>query len=94
VYPGLINPFDLPTSTTTPLSGVQISAVDASTPAQRAGLQAGDTITAIDGTATPNNRVLLGAIQAHKPGAPVTVTYVSTSGTTHTVRVDLAGIAR
>jgi hypothetical protein len=38
--------------------------------------------------------VLLGAIQAHKPGAPVTVTYVSTSGTTHTVRVDLAGIAR
>jgi S1-C subfamily serine protease len=94
VYPGAINPFGLPTSTTTPVSGVQISAVDAATPAQRAGLQAGDTITAIDGRATPSNQVLLGAIQAHKPGAPVSVTYVDTSGTTHTVRVDLAGIAR
>lgn len=94
VYPGAINPFGLPTSTTTPVSGVQISAVDAATPAQRAGLKAGDTITAIDGTATPNNQVLLGAIQAHKPGVPVTVTYVNTSGATRTVRVDLAGIAR
>ena len=93
-YPGLTNPFGLPTSTTTPPAGVQITAVDAATPAQRAGLQAGDTITAIDGKATPNNQVLLGAIQAHRPGVPVTVTYVNTSGATHTVRVDLAGIAR
>jgi S1-C subfamily serine protease len=91
------NPFGLPTGSSGPTSapaGVYISAVYAATPALRAGLQAGDTITAVDGTATKTNAELLAAIESHQPGARITVTYVDSGGTSHTVTVVLAGITR
>jgi S1-C subfamily serine protease len=91
------NPFGFPTGSTGPTStpaGVYISAVYAATPALRAGLQAGDTITAVDGTATKTNAGLLKAIESHQPGAQITVTYVDSGGTSHTVRAVLAGITR
>ncbi len=91
------NPFGFPTGATgaaAPPAGVYISAVYAATPALEAGLQAGDTITAVDGTATKTNPALLAAIESHQPGAQITVTYVDSSGTSHTVTVVLAGITR
>jgi S1-C subfamily serine protease len=91
------NPFGFPTGSAGPTSapaGVYISAVYAATPALKAGLQASDTITAVDGTATKTNSELLAAIESHQPGAQITVTYVDPSGTSHTVTVVLAGITR
>ena len=91
------NPFGFPTGATgaaAPPAGVYISAVYAATPALKAGLQAGDTITAVDGTATKTNPALLAAIESHQPGAQITVTYVDSSATSHTVTVVLAGITR
>jgi len=91
------NPFGFATGVTGPSGappGVRIDAVDAATPAARAGLQPGDTITALDGTATATNQELVAAIESHRPGALVTVTYVSASGVSQTVRVELAAVTR
>ncbi len=95
-----INPFGFPTGVTGPTgtvsrpAGVYIGGVVAGMPAEQAGIQAGDTITAINGTATTTNNSLLAAIDAHKPGDSITVTFVDTSGTSHTASVVLAGITR
>jgi S1-C subfamily serine protease len=91
------NPFGFetgPTGTSPSPAGVYVSAVIASAPAAQAGIQAGDTITAIDGTKTTTNNGLLAAIESHKPGASVTVTFVDTSGVSHTVTLSLAAITR
>ncbi len=73
-------------------SGVFISDVIAGSPAQAAGLRAGDSITALDGAATNSIQALQGAIRAHKPGASVTITYTDESGASHTATLKLAGI--
>jgi S1-C subfamily serine protease len=73
-------------------AGVFISAVIAGSPAQAAGLEAGDSITALDGTATNSIQSLQNAIRSHKPGSSVTVTYSNQSGASHTATVKLAGI--
>ena len=72
--------------------GVFISAVIAGSPAQSAGLQGGDSITAVDGTTTNTIQVLQNAIRSHKPGNQVTVTFTNSSGASHTATVILAGI--
>ncbi len=96
-YSSSLNPFGSPfgaTGTSSSPAGVYVSGIIASTPAQQAGLQSGDTITAIDGTTTTTNQELLTAIESHKPGASVTVSFVDTSGASHTVKVSLTGITR
>jgi S1-C subfamily serine protease len=72
--------------------GVFISAVIAGSPAQSAGLQGGDSITAVDGTTTNTIQVLQNAIRSHKPGTQVTVTFTNSSGASQTATVTLAGI--
>jgi S1-C subfamily serine protease len=72
--------------------GVFISDVIAGSPAQAAGLQAGDSITALNGTTTNSIEKLQTSIRAHKPGASVTLTYTDQSGASHTVTIKLAGI--
>ena len=55
-------------------------------PAQQAGLQAGDVITAVNGTTITNNSDLAGALQNQAPGSKVTLTVVrGTSTVTITV---------
>jgi S1-C subfamily serine protease len=98
-YSNSIGPFGFPgfsgpSGTTSSVAGVSVGEVYASTPAEAAGIQSGDTITAIDGKAVTTNNALLAAIEAHKPGASITVTFVDTNGVSHTARVDLDGIAR
>lgn len=73
-------------------TGVFISAVIAGGPADAAGIQAGDSITAVDGTTTNSIQALQNAIRSHTPGTSVTVTYTNQSGRSHTATVKLAGI--
>ncbi len=67
-------------SAATGQSGAVVGEVLDGTPAARAGLAAGDVITAVDGTAVRSSDDLSAALAAHEPGDEVTVTW--TSGTT------------
>jgi serine protease Do len=57
-------------------NGVTISEVVAGRPAERAGLQTGDTITAVNGKPVKSGDELVSIISAVKPGNRVDVTYV------------------
>jgi S1-C subfamily serine protease len=50
-----------------------VSTVKADTPASKAGLKAGDVITAIDGDPVANADDLTAKINAHKPSQKVTL---------------------
>jgi putative serine protease PepD len=69
--------------------GARISEVRPGTPAADAGLEAGDTITAVDGEAITSGDELTTTIGSKKPGDSVSVTYTR-DGTSHTVEVQLA----
>ena len=85
-------------------AGVEITDVRAGTPAARAGLHGatgsstvagqayptgGDVITALDGQTISSSEELQSAIDAHRPGDDVTLTYVR-GGKSHTVSITLA----
>ncbi len=59
--------------------GVLISSVIPGTPAQKAGLKAGDIITSINGQPIKNGDDLVDVITAKKPGTSVTVGYLDNS---------------
>jgi putative serine protease PepD len=67
---------------------VRLTQVTSGTPAEDAGLQAGDTITAIDGERITSGEGLTSAIAAKNPGDTISVTY-SRDGETHTLDVEL-----
>ena len=69
-------------------AGAGIVAVTGGGPADRAGLRAGDAITAIGGTPTPDTTALAGALAAQDPGQDVAVTVVR-GGQTMTVHLTL-----
>jgi putative serine protease PepD len=84
--------------------GVALTEVRSETPAARAGLRAssgsrlvdgqsyptgGDVITALDGEKVTSAAELQSAIDAHKPGDTVSITFVR-DGNTRTLRVELA----
>ncbi len=69
-------------------AGVRVMTVVASGPASGAGLQRGDVITAVDGTAVTTETGLRRAIAAHQPGDDVKVTYTR-NGAEKTVTVSL-----
>jgi putative serine protease PepD len=54
-------------------TGAVVSTVKADTPASKAGLKAGDVITAIDGDPVANADDLTAKINAHKPSQKVTL---------------------
>ena len=58
-------------------------------PADKAGLVAGDVITAINGRTVTTPTVITTVLQTKKPGMRVTIRYVDESGTTHSVGVRL-----
>jgi putative serine protease PepD len=68
--------------------GAKITSVEAGTAAKDAGLESGDVITAVDGTAVVNAAKLRAIIAAHQPGDQVTLT-ITRNGTTKTVHVTL-----
>ena len=69
--------------------GATIAQVRAGTPAAAAGLRAGDTVTAVAGKSIASASELRAAINGHRPGDRVSITYTR-GGKTHTASVKLA----
>ena len=66
-----------------------ISGVVVGSPAAEAGLQAGDTITAVGGTTVDSADALSAALAERNPGDQVQVTWVDGTGTSHTATITL-----
>jgi YidC/Oxa1 family membrane protein insertase len=60
--------------------GCRVGVVGAGTPAQAAGIQAGDVITQVDGTATPDAAALAKALHATKAGRRVPIDVLRAGG--------------
>jgi putative serine protease PepD len=67
---------------------VRLTQVRGGSPAAKAGLEAGDVVTAIDGNKVSSAEALTNAIDAKSPGDTVSVTYTR-AGATHTVQIQL-----
>jgi S1-C subfamily serine protease len=70
-------------------SVAKIVQVNQNTPAAQAGLQPGDTITAIDGTPITTSDQFIATVDKYKPGQTVTMT-INRSGQSKQVKVTLA----
>lgn len=70
--------------------GTTLAGAYAGTPAARAGLAQGDTITAIDQKTVTTQAQLRAAVAAHEPGDRVVVSWTDTSGAKHTATLTLA----
>jgi putative serine protease PepD len=68
--------------------GVAITSVESGSGADKAGLQKGDVITAVDGSAVATPTQLRAIIESHKPGDALTLT-IRRAGGTKTVHVTL-----
>ncbi len=71
-------------------SGATISGVVSGSPAEQAGLTAGDVITSVDGTAVDSPTALTNLLSGKHPGDRVTVGYTDQSGQSHSATVALA----
>jgi putative serine protease PepD len=69
-------------------ASARVAEVKPSTPAAKAGLKAGDVIVSVDGTSIGTGDDLTRAIDSHKPGDTVTLTY-RRGGSEHSVDVTL-----
>jgi len=67
--------------------GVTVSGVVSGSAAEKAGITAGSTITAIDGTTVTANTALRAAIAPHHPGDSVTISWTTAAGKSHTAKV-------
>ncbi|WP_062303746.1 S1C family serine protease [Demequina subtropica] len=77
------------TSTGASAGGVEIGYVYEGTPAADAGLEAGDVVTAVDGSAVTSGTELSDAIAAHDPGDSISLTWTDASGTSQSATVTL-----
>jgi putative serine protease PepD len=68
--------------------GAQVASVSGGSPAAKAGLRAGDVITAFDGDSVESPDALTAAVSAKSPGDEVTVTYTR-DGDSRTAQVTL-----
>lgn len=68
--------------------GATVVSVESGSAAEKAGLQAGDLITEIDGKTVDGAAALGAAIRSHTPGTPVKITFIR-SGSARTVTADL-----
>jgi putative serine protease PepD len=68
--------------------GALLTVVTAGGPADKAGLKAGDVVTAVDGKVVDTPDSLIAHIRSVAPGAKVTVTFVR-NGTTSSLQVTL-----
>jgi S1-C subfamily serine protease len=72
------------------VSGASVGAVYDGTPAAKAGIEAGDTITAVNGTKVASGDALAAALAKKDPGDKVKITWTDTNGTSHSKTVTLA----
>ena len=70
--------------------GVELTSVDASGPARRAGLRVGDLVTRIDDRSVGTSEELIVAVRTHRPGDTITLAYTRGSDR-KTARVALGG---
>src|SRR5262245_30708990 len=70
-------------------AGVSIAAVTPGGPAAKAGLQTGDVITAVNGTATPDTETLAAVLAGLHPGQQVSVSITKADGGTTTMHLTL-----
>jgi S1-C subfamily serine protease len=75
-------------------SGALICAVPNNTPAQQVGMQQGDVITSVNGTAITSADGLTNDLANAQVGQKFSFTYVDPSGTKQTVSVTMAGEAK
>jgi S1-C subfamily serine protease len=73
-------------------SGALVRSALAGLPADKAGIAAGSVITSLGGSPVTSTDTLGAAVTSHKAGDRVTVTWVDSSGQTHTATVTLAGV--
>ncbi len=71
-------------------SGVQVSGVLPGSPAARAGLAAGDTITSVAGRSVGTPTAVHSALSQYHPGDKVSIGWTDQSGSSHTSTVTLA----
>ena len=71
-------------------SGAVITAVVPGSPAEAAGLSAGDLITSVGGRAISSPTGLTMLVMNQRPGAPLSTTFVDQNGETQTARLTLA----
>lgn len=69
--------------------GVTLDGTIADTPADKAGLRAGDIITAVEGVAVFTLTELKAIVTSHDPGDVITVTYTDTDGAVQNVQLTL-----
>jgi S1-C subfamily serine protease len=69
--------------------GATIAGVVDGSAADKAGLQAGDTVTAVDDTAISTATGLSSTLGQHKPGDTVRLRYTDSAGQSHSVTVTL-----
>ncbi len=77
------------TAGTTTGGRLLVTQVQPGGPAARAGIQAGELITAVNGTATPDPTTLADVLAGLRPGQTVTVAVTGPDAASHTVRVTL-----
>jgi S1-C subfamily serine protease len=70
-------------------AGVGIATVTPGGPADKAGLRAGEVITKVNGTATPDTEALAAVLAGLRPGQQVPVTVTRADGSITTVQVTL-----
>ena len=70
-------------------AGAGIAAVTPGGPAAKAGLQPGDVITAVNGTATPDTETLAAVLAGLQPGQQASLSVTKADGSTATVNVTL-----
>jgi serine protease Do len=76
VTPDLAKAFKLPTT-----AGAVLTTIEPGTPAEKAGLQVGDVVTAVDGDPVADNHALRLRISRTAPGTPVKLTVHRPEGT-------------
>jgi S1-C subfamily serine protease len=69
--------------------GAYVAGVVSGGPADAAGIQAGDTIVAIGGTAITSSSTLTSVLSGHHPGESVRVTWVDGLGGRHVATIQL-----
>ena len=76
-------------ASTTSTTGVPVASTFPGMPAAKAGITTGDTITAVNGIAMTSPTQLSAAIQAHKVGDTVTITWTTAAGVSRSAAVTL-----
>jgi S1-C subfamily serine protease len=78
------------TSTSPSVSGAVVNQVVSGSPAAKAGLGAGDVITAIDGQNINSATALATTLSAHKAHDTVSIKWTASDGTSHQANAELA----